>query len=112
MTYEVILLKEADGDLISIYQYLKRHTTKSIGIKEIERLESACLSLQENPERGSIPKELPPGSGYNLRQLIVKEFRIFYKVIENRVVIYGIMHGRRNIRDHLIKRALLIEIRN
>lgn len=108
MTYEVIFLKEADSDLISIYEYLKRQATKSIAIKEIERLESACMSLQENPERGSIPKELPPGGNFNLRQLIVREFRIFYKIIENRVVIYGIIHGRRNIRDLLIKRALLI----
>lgn len=108
MTFEVILLKEADSDLMSIYEYLKRHATKSVAIKEIERLESACMSLQENPERGSIPKELPPGGSYNLRQLIVREFRVFYKIIENRVVIYGIIHGRRNIRELLIKRALLI----
>jgi toxin ParE1/3/4 len=108
MTYEVILLEEADRDLISVYEYLKRHATKSIAFREIERFETACMSLQENPERGSIPKELPSGGNFNLRQLIVKEFRIFYKVIDNKVVIYGIIHGRRNIRDLLIKRALLI----
>lgn len=109
MRYEVILLEEADSDLISIYGYLKRNAAKSIARKEIERLETACLSLEENPERGSIPKELPPGGNFNLRQLIIKEYRIFYKIVESKVAIYGFLHGRRNIRDLLIKRALLID---
>ncbi len=106
MTYDVILLKESDYDLALIYEYLKRNATKSIAMNELERLEAACMSLEENPERGSIPKELPPGGNYNLRQLIVKEYRIFYKVVENKVVIYGILHGKRNIRDLLMARAL------
>ena len=104
MIYEVILLKEADNDLNSIYSHLKRVATKSIAQKEIELLETACVSLTENPERGSTPKELPPGGQYNLQQLIIKKYRIFYKVVESNVVIYGIIHGKRNIRALLMQR--------
>jgi toxin ParE1/3/4 len=104
MQFNVVILEAAEKDLYAAYLYLKNEAGKSIAQQEIDLLESACESLAENPERGSIPHELQMCDTFEYRQIIHKKFRIIYQVSENFVYIFGILHGRRNISEILQKR--------
>jgi toxin ParE1/3/4 len=99
MQFNVVILEEAEKDLDAAYSYLKNQAGKSIAQKEIDLLETACESLSENPERGSIPYELEVIGTFEYRQIIHKKFRIIYQISESFVLIFGIPHGRRNVSE-------------
>jgi len=50
--------------------------------------------LKDFSERGRIVPEL---FNSNIRELLVKEYRLIYGLEESRVVILGIIHGRRDL---------------
>lgn len=104
MQLNVVILEDAEKDLDEIYLYLKNQAGKSIALKEIDLLETACESLSENPERGSIPRELEMIGTFEYRQIIQKKFRIIYQISEGFVFIFGILHGRRNVSEILSQR--------
>jgi toxin ParE1/3/4 len=104
MQFNVVILKEAEKDLDVVYSYLKNQVGKSIAQKEINLLETACESLSDNPERGSIPRELEVIGTFEYRQIIHKKLRIIYQISEGFVFIFGILHGRRNVSEILSQR--------
>jgi len=58
----------------------------------------SCENLSQIPELGHIPPELARADSYEYRQIIVKPYRIIYQAIESGVFIFGIIHGRRNVK--------------
>jgi toxin ParE1/3/4 len=85
--------------MVCHFRDLFQATRKAIAQKEIDLLETACESLSQNPERGSIPRELEVIGTFEYRQIIHKKFRIIYQVSESVVFIFGILHGRRNVSE-------------
>lgn len=104
MPYEVMLLENASKDLEAIFSYLLHSTGNIKAIQEIELLEDACDSLSDNPERGSVPHELEKIGAFEYRQIIFKSYRIIYQIVEKNVFIYGIIHGRRDVKEILRQR--------
>ena len=104
MPYEVMLVENASKDLEAIFRYLLNSAGNTKAIQEIELLENACGSLSENPERGSVPHELEKTGAFEYRQIIFKSYRIIYQIVEKNVFIYGILHGRRDVKETLRKR--------
>jgi toxin ParE1/3/4 len=104
MQFNVVILKEAEKDLDAVYSYLKNQAGKSIAQKEINLLETAWESLSENPERGSIPRELEVIDTFEYRQIIHKKFHIIYQISEGFAFIFGILNGRRNVSEILSQR--------
>lgn len=107
MPYTVFFLELAEKDLESIYRYIRQSGNKSAAIDMLANLREACDSLVENPERGHVPAELSQISLFDYRQIIVKNYRIIYQVIEANVFIFGIIHGSRNIKEVLRQRILV-----
>ncbi len=106
MSFDVVFTTGARQDLLKIYRYIK-----SAGAPETERrlydtLAKACQSLSENLERGNIARELEGLSNMLCRQIVVKNYRIIYQIVESVVIIHGIIDGRRNIREIMRQRFL------
>lgn len=104
MPYEVMLLENASKDLEAIFSFLVHSAGNTKALQEIELLENACNSLSENPQRGSVPRELEKTGAFEYRQIIRKSYRIIYQIIEKKVFIYGIIHGRRDVKEILRQR--------
>ncbi|MGH8182734.1 MAG: type II toxin-antitoxin system RelE/ParE family toxin [Rhodanobacteraceae bacterium] len=63
-------------------------------------------SLALNPERDSHPRELLVFGHREYRQILMKPWRVIYGVEPNRVVVYVITDGRRDMRSQLTQRLL------
>ena len=85
---------EATADLEALAEYIARDSAfyASAFVQEIR---DASRSLNEFFERGRIVPEL--GSS-NIRELFVREYRLIYSIEESRIVILGLIHGKRDLR--------------
>ena len=94
MARKIIWTLEVAADLESIATYIARdsHFYSKSFVREII---NASLSLKEFPERGRI---VPEFSNSAVHELFIKEYRLIYKIEESRIVILGIIHGKRNLR--------------
>lgn len=106
MRYDVVLTHDAESDLEHIYRHIAEHDSKASADYVLERLLEVSDSLAAYPERGSIPKELRSLGMTEYRQVFFKPYRLIYRVHANRVVIYLIADGRRDMQSLLARRML------
>lgn len=52
-------------------------------------------SLNEFSERGRVVPEI---GNPNIREIFIKEYRLIYRIEESRVVILGLIHGKRDLK--------------
>jgi len=85
---------EAATDLEALAEYIARDSAfyASAFVQEIR---DASRSLNEFFERGRIVPEL---GNPNIRELFVREYRLIYSIEESRVVILGLIHGKRDLK--------------
>ncbi len=94
MARKVIWSFEATDDLNAIADYIAKDSA-FYAAAFVQEICDASRSLRELSERGRIVPEL---SNPNIRELFVKEYRLIYGIEESRVVILGIIHGRRDLK--------------
>lgn len=104
--YEVLLAEGAEQDLESIYDYIAEFDYKANADYVLDRLLEAVESLSAFPERGACPKELVALGIRDYRQAAFKPYRVIYRVIAQRVYIYVIADGRRDMQSLLARRLL------
>jgi toxin ParE1/3/4 len=104
--YEVVVTAGAEEDLRSLYDYLAEFDSPAKAGQVLDRLLQLAEDLAELPERGAAPRELAELGIRDFRQGIVKPYRLIYRVIGRKVVIYLVADGRRN-RQALLTRRLL-----
>ena len=85
---------EATTDLEALAEYIARDSAfyASAFVREIR---DASRLLNEFSERGRIVPEL--GNPY-IRELFIREYRLIYSIKESRVVIIGLIHGKRDLK--------------
>jgi toxin ParE1/3/4 len=77
MNYRVLVQEEAEEDIADIYDYFRKQTARASVERLIERVYSACASLEVFPARGVARDDLAPG----LRLLFsVRRVTIAHKV--------------------------------
>ena len=105
-TFEVVVSKEAEEDLDSIYRYLVR----SSGVEQAncieDRLIEGILSLEKTPGRGKCPPEMLNLGITDYREIQLPPWRIFYGIEQDKVGVVAIIDGRRNVAELLQRRLL------
>ncbi len=103
--YEVIWSEPAESDLREIIGYIADDNPLNARriLKKIKRTASA---LDLSPERGRIVPELKKYGILQYRELILKPWRILYRISENKVFVLSVIDGRRNIEDILLNRMI------
>ncbi|HEX4480078.1 MAG TPA: type II toxin-antitoxin system RelE/ParE family toxin [Rudaea sp.] len=104
MHYGVVLLRAAVRDLEEIHEFVAESDSLAKADQLIHRLQKTLEALATHPERGAYPSELRALGSNEYRQVFSKPYRIIYKVIERRVVIYLIADGRRDMQSLLSRR--------
>ena len=105
MRYKIILTKQADSDLRSIYEYIAFTLLEpETSARQLERIEKGILSLEEMPERFRV-FEKEPWYCRGLRQMPVDNFSVFYipNSEDETVTVIRVMYGRRDIDKQLKK---------
>lgn len=96
--YEVSFRPQAEADLSDLYRYISQEAGSDAAGGYIERIEAACLALENFPERGRRRDDLRPGlriMGFERRATIV------FQVLELEVVIIRILYGGRDYESAL-----------
>ena len=104
--YEVLLTRGAEQDLESIHDYIAEFDSPIRAKALLTRLLDASEQLASQPERGIHPKELLALGIREYRQLVLKPYRVIYRVFGTQVIIYLIVDGRRDMQSLLARRLL------
>jgi len=94
MARSVVWTNEAVADLEAIAEYIARDSA-AYAAAVVRELLDAGNSLDKLSQRGRI---VPETRMTNIRELIVREYRLIYRVERVRIVIVTIVHGRRDLR--------------
>jgi len=106
MRYEVLLTEDAERDLEDLYSYIAKFDSPQNADYVLERLLELTQSLATSPDRGTQPNELRSLGIQEYRQVFFKPYRVIYRVLDKRVVIYVIADGRRDMQSLLSRRLL------
>ncbi|MCL5798922.1 MAG: type II toxin-antitoxin system RelE/ParE family toxin [Gammaproteobacteria bacterium] len=104
--YEVLLTEGAEQDLESIYDYIAEFDCKANADHVLDRLLEVVEGLSTFSERGAYPKELVALGIREYRQTAFKPYRMIYRVTAQKVYIYAIVDGRRDMQSLLARRLL------
>jgi toxin ParE1/3/4 len=106
MSFTVFLTEDATRDLEAIYDYVASRDSSEKADYVLEKFEELFNSLSESPERGSYPKELLSLGIREYRTIYFKPYRVIYRVIKQKIYIYLIADGRRDMQSLLERRLL------
>jgi toxin ParE1/3/4 len=106
MSYPVRITSAACRDLEEICTWIADHDSPAKAEHVLDRLSQTAAKIGEMPHRGSRPRELPPGTEGEYRQVFFKPYRVIYEFSGNEVVILLIADGRRNLHTLLMRRLL------
>jgi len=108
MKYQVYLSADAENDLFDIWRYVARTDSPENADNLLQALQSTCFTLEEFPDRGHIPPELERVHVREYREIHWKPYRLFYRVLDDRVFVHCVLDGRRNVQELLIERSIRV----
>jgi toxin ParE1/3/4 len=104
--FDVFLTDDAARDLEEIYERIAEHDGPFKAGHVLDRIEQVVDSLAAFPDRGAHPKELLELGIHDYRQTFFKPYRVIYRVVGQRVYVYLIVDGRRDMQVVLARRLL------
>ena len=104
--YVVLLTEGAEQDVEALYDHIAEFDSVANANHVLDRLMEVVEGLAQFPERGSYPQELVALGIKDYRQTAFKPYRVIYRVLGSRVVIYLIVDGRRDMQSVLARRLL------
>ena len=109
MSRRVRLVVDAEEDLYELCRYVAENDGRESAGRLLDRLEEACRSLAELPERGHLPPELDRIGVAAYREIDLAPYRIIYRIRGNWVCVHAILDGRRDLADLLHRRLVRAE---
>ena len=108
MSYDVLLTDSAVIDLEELDEFIL--TNDSVGSADyvLDMLDEAIGTLAEFPERGNYLPELSALGIRDYREIFFKPYRVIYRVLENKVYIYLVVDGRRDMQTLLQRRLFSV----
>jgi len=96
MRKRIVLSEAAYYDIDSMFAYISRDSKQAAGKLRL-RIYESIKKLSDFPETGPlIPEEDAPGAQRGYRRIVVNPYIVFYRVLEDRIVIARVLHGRQN----------------
>ena len=74
--------------------------------RALRRIETRAASLESSPNRGRVVPELAYFGMRTWRELVVRPYRIVYRIERDRVIVLAVLDGRRDLEDVLLERLL------
>ena len=106
---EVLLTRGAERDLAQLYGFLAAAESSARADAVLARIVASISRLQTAPTRGSFPPELLALGIREYRQLVLRPWRIIYRVDGAFVHVYLIADSRRDLQALLARRLIEAE---
>lgn len=104
--YQVLLARGAEQDLEAIYDYIAEFDSPASAGQVLDRLLEPAEGLARFPGRGSYPAELLALGMREYRQVLLKPYRLIYRIAGTRVFVHVIADSRRDMKALLERRLL------
>ena len=91
MAREVVWAETAFSDLSSIAEYIARDSGH-YAAAFVREVMDASRTLAEFAERG---QRVPEFQDENLREFLIRSYRLLYRIEDQRVLVLGVVHGAR-----------------
>jgi toxin ParE1/3/4 len=100
---KILLSEAAYYDMDSIFSYISQDNKKAAEMLRA-RLYNAIVQLADFPEKGAaLPEEDAPGAERGYRRIVQNPYIIFYRVLDDKIVIARVLHGRQNWLQSIFK---------
>jgi len=106
MNYQVLVVADAEEDIFGIYKYVLKANGCNRADHLLHKIQEACQSLAQSPNRGHIPPELERIGVRGYREIHFKPYRIIYQIVGRKVFIHCVLDGRRSLQEILEIRLL------
>lgn len=104
--YEVVLTEDALQDLEELYDYIAQHDARPKADHVLNAVDKLLASLASLPERNRVTPELQSIGIRDYRDTWFKPYRVIYRITGQRVYVYLIVDGRRDMQALLMRRLL------
>jgi plasmid stabilization system protein ParE len=101
--YDVELLPAAYADLDEIFDYIMPDSLQ-VANETLDNIVSSLHRLEDFPQSG-VPLTERSMKKFNFKMFIINPYIAFYRFIDEKVIIYRILHFARNY-PHLLKEAI------
>lgn len=101
----VVWAEEAVHDLERIIEFIALADLDAAG-RWLASIRDRARSLVSNPERGRMVPELRAIGVTAYRELVIRPYRLLYRIEPERVVVVAIFDGRRDLADLLLARLI------
>ena len=105
--YLVVWARAAAHDLEELVAYIAADSPVKAR-KVLRKLRERAARLEVSPERGRIVPELAGLGIRTFRQLVVRPYRMMYRVDDDRVTVLAVFDGRRDIEEVLLERLVRV----
>jgi toxin ParE1/3/4 len=92
----ILRTPQAKQDLLDIGEYIAQHNPAA-AFDLLDELEKKFLLLAANSKIGQLCADLVPDLPTDLRQFPAGNYVIFYRPTRDGIVIYRVLHGRRDL---------------
>ena len=105
-TYRVQWARAAIEDVDEILEYIAAQQSVDAAQRVYSRILVRINTLSTHPRRCRIVPELKEFGIMDYRELIVRPYRVFFRIVGLIVGIIGVLDGRRDLEALLLDRAL------
>jgi len=103
--YRVQWAEVAVRDLEELVSYIATDSALDAS-RVLDRLEKRAAPLESNPARGRVVPELAQFGMRTWRELVVRPYRVVYRIEADAVTVLAVFDGRRDLEDLLLERLL------
>ena len=98
----------AQQDLLEIVQYIAADSIDT-ALQIISKIENKAKSLSQYPKRGRVVPELLTVGFAGYREIIIRPWRLIYRIDNQRVYVLAVLDSRRDLKDILLERLIHAE---
>ena len=105
-TYRVRWAPVAFQDLDEIIDYVAAQDGPGVAAAVYRKIKTRTRTLSNHPNRCRVVPELKSLGVTEYRELIVSPYRVFFRIDGRDVGIVGVLDGRRDLEEALVRRAM------
>lgn len=105
-SYRIRWAPVAFRDLDEIIDYIAAQDGPDVAAGIYEKIKARIRTLSSHPGRCRVVPELKSVGVTEYRELIVSPYRVFFRIDDREVGILGVLDGRRDLEETLVRRAL------
>jgi plasmid stabilization system protein ParE len=109
MSYTVLMLDDAEQDLLGIHAYIQNRFSAALANEIYDAMREAILMLEDNPYLGTVIPQLAKLSMSNYRHMVVmQKNRVVYELDQKNELIYVyLICNERQDYDTVLRQRLL-----